>query len=81
MASMPREVDARDTRWETSALDVRVFIQDEAGRRLTFDIDQISLQEAQQWAKSQAVENVSISIAMRTVNSSGQPGLIGWLKA
>lgn len=80
MDHAPREVDERDTRWEKSALDLRVFIQDAEGRRETFDLDETTLDAAEQWAASRADRTSAISIAMRAVDDQGRLGLV-WLIA
>ncbi|WP_309104065.1 hypothetical protein [Microbacterium sp.] len=74
----PREVDERDTRWERSTLDLRVFIQDSRAWREVFDIDGVSLGEAHEWAQSRADTDSAIAIALRFVDERGRPGLI-WL--
>ncbi|NJI57825.1 MULTISPECIES: hypothetical protein [Microbacterium] len=80
MDHAPREVDERDTQWEKSALDLRVFIQDTEGRRETFDLDETTLDAAEQWAASRADRTSAISIAMRAVDDQGRLGLV-WLIA
>lgn len=78
--SNPREVDERDTLWERSDLDLRVFINDAAGVRRAFDLDRVSLAEAELWARSQAGATSSVSIAVRSFDAHGRTGLI-WLTA
>ena len=78
MAMAPREVDERDTRWERSTLDLRVFIQDSRAWREVFDIDGVSLAEAHEWALARADADSAIAIAVRSVDERGEPGLI-WL--
>lgn len=80
MDHAPREVDERDTQWEKSALDLRVFIHDVKGRREAFDLDGTTLDAAKQWAMSRADHTSAISIAMRTIDGQGRLGLV-WLIA
>ena len=72
-----RLVDERDTVWETITSDFRVFLVD--GHLVSaFDLDSVSLAEAATWGDENAPPGVRVSIALREINTAGQPGL-RWL--
>jgi hypothetical protein len=72
-----RLVDERDTVWESTTSDFRVFLVD--GHSVSaFDLDSVSLAEASAWAGENALAGVKVSIALRELNAAGQPGL-RWL--
>ena len=74
----PRLIDERDTVWESTTADFRVFIKEGLAVG-TFDIDAASLSDVESWSRTKAGPSVTISIALRQRNSLGQPGLI-WLE-
>jgi hypothetical protein len=72
-----RLVDERDTVWESTTSDFRVFLV--GGHSVSaFNLDSVSLAEASAWAGENAPPSVKVSIALREVDAAGQPGL-RWL--
>jgi hypothetical protein len=73
-----RLADERDTLWESTTTDFRVFLMD--GHYVSaFDLDAVSLDEVEAWASDNALPGVRVSIALRTTNIAGQLGLV-WLR-
>ena len=73
----PRPVDERDTRWEQSKFDFRVFIDDQ-GRREAYDVDNSQLEDVAAWAEGRLAAGMTYSVAVRTVSDTDGPGLL-WL--
>lgn len=79
----PRLVDERDTVWEATTGGFRIFLVEggrvSAGVSVSaFDVDGVTFQEAELWARENAGPGTAISVALREVNDLGQPGL-RWL--
>ncbi len=66
--------------WESATLNLRVFARLPNGVLEAFDIDSVTLASARDWAASYAAGKGAVtSIALRSVDSSGRPGL-HWLE-
>ena len=73
----PRPVDERDTRWEQTQLDFRVFI-DYQGRREAYDVDSSLFEDVAAWAERRLGAGTMYSVALRTFSDADGPGLL-WL--
>ena len=74
-----RPVDERDTTWESYDLPLRVFLYEVPGMATqAFDMDGATLLEATEWAVRNQPAAGAFSIAMRSTDAGGKPGLI-WL--
>ena len=74
-----REVDERDTTWESYDLPLRVFLYEVPGMASqAFDVTGATLDEAAEWAARNQPAGGAFSIALRSTDAGGKPGLI-WL--